>query len=55
MFVSGATLLWTHYSVTRLLLRRTIFHELPNQFSVLVNQVMVQETKHWREQSSLEM
>ena len=29
--------------------------ELPNQFSALVNQVMVQETKHWREQSSLEI
>jgi len=29
--------------------------ELPNQFSALVNQVMVQETKHWREQSSMEM
>ena len=29
--------------------------ELPNQFSALVNQFMVEEAKHWREQSSLQM
>jgi len=29
--------------------------ELPNQFSALVNQVMVKEAKHWHEQSSLQM